>query len=61
MLAKGQDIGPILGTKRRSYVEENIAAVAISLSADNLRLLDEIAPKGVATGERYPDMSAIDR
>lgn len=61
VLAQGQDIVPIPGTKRRSYVEENIAAVAISLSAADLRLLDEIAPKDFAAGDRYPDMSAIDR
>jgi aryl-alcohol dehydrogenase-like predicted oxidoreductase len=61
VLARGQDIVPIPGTKRRPYLEENIAAVSVSLSAADLRLLDEIAPKGVAAGERYPDMSAIDR
>jgi aryl-alcohol dehydrogenase-like predicted oxidoreductase len=61
VLAQGQDIVPIPGTKRRSYLEENVAAVSISLSMKDLRLLDEIAPKGVAAGERYPDMSVIDR
>ena len=61
VLARGQDIVPIPGTKRRAYLEENLAAVSISLSANDLRLLDELAPKGIAVGERYPDMSAIDR
>jgi aryl-alcohol dehydrogenase-like predicted oxidoreductase len=61
VLARGQDIVPIPGTKRRAYVEENIAAVSITLSVEELRALEEIAPKGVTAGDRYPDMSAIDR
>jgi aryl-alcohol dehydrogenase-like predicted oxidoreductase len=55
VLAQGDDIVPIPGTKRRAYLEENIAAADIKLSADDLAAIDEVAPKGVATGNRYPD------
>jgi aryl-alcohol dehydrogenase-like predicted oxidoreductase len=58
---QGEDIVPIPGTKRRKYLEENVAATEISLSEDDLRRLDEAAPPGVTAGERYPDMSTIDR
>ena len=53
VLARGEDIVPIPGTKRRSYLEENAAASQIELSADDLAQLDELAPKGVAAGTRY--------
>ena len=54
VLAQGQDVVPIPGTKRRTYLEENAAADTITLNADELRRIDEVAPKGVATGLRYP-------
>jgi aryl-alcohol dehydrogenase-like predicted oxidoreductase len=54
LLAQGEDILPIPGTKRRKYLEENIAALDIKLSPDDLRRIDEVAPKGVASGDRYP-------
>jgi aryl-alcohol dehydrogenase-like predicted oxidoreductase len=57
LLAKGDDIVPIPGSKRRSRVEENIGAVDVALSAKDVATLDEIAPPGVATGERYPPRS----
>lgn len=52
--AQGEDIIPIPGTKRRSYLEENLAALDIHLSTDELRQLDEAFPMGAAAGERYP-------
>ncbi len=61
VLARGDDVVPIPGTKRRAYVEENVAATEISLSAEDLRRIDELAPVGVAAGERYPDMSFVNR
>jgi aryl-alcohol dehydrogenase-like predicted oxidoreductase len=61
VLAQGEDIVPIPGTKRRSYLEENVAATEISLSADDLARIDAAVPVGAAAGERYPDMSSIDR
>jgi hypothetical protein len=54
VLAQGEDIVPIPGTKRRKYLEENAAAAAITLSADELARIDEAAPKGAASDLRYP-------
>jgi aryl-alcohol dehydrogenase-like predicted oxidoreductase len=54
LLAQGDDIVPIPGTKRRQYLEENVRAAAIELSAEDLARIAELAPKGVAAGERYP-------
>jgi aryl-alcohol dehydrogenase-like predicted oxidoreductase len=60
VLAQGKDIVPIPGTKRRAYLEENVAATEIELTADDLARLDEAAPPGVTSGDRYADMSSID-
>jgi aryl-alcohol dehydrogenase-like predicted oxidoreductase len=60
-LSRGDDVVPIPGTKRRSYLEENAAADDVELSADELADLDAIFPPDVAAGDRYADMSAIDR
>ena len=54
-LAQGDDIVPIPGTKRRKFLEENVAAMDVKLTADDLQRIDEVAPKGVAVGSRYPD------
>jgi len=45
---------PIPGTKRRKYLAENAAAASLALTASDLARLDEVAPRGVAAGERYP-------
>jgi aryl-alcohol dehydrogenase-like predicted oxidoreductase len=55
VLAQGDFIVPIPGTKRRKYLEENVAAEATSLSASDLRRLDEVMPRGAAAGLRYPE------
>src|SRR3954465_8878311 len=60
VLHRGGDIVPIPGTKRVRYLEENAAAASISLSDDDLTRLEEIAPSGVAAGDRYADTSSID-
>jgi aryl-alcohol dehydrogenase-like predicted oxidoreductase len=60
VLAQGDDIVPIPGTKRRAYLEENVAASDVELSDDDLRRLDEAAPRGATAGDRYADMSSID-
>jgi aryl-alcohol dehydrogenase-like predicted oxidoreductase len=60
VLHRGEDIVPIPGTKRRSYLEENVAATEIELSEEDMRRLDEAAPLGAAAGERYANMSSID-
>jgi aryl-alcohol dehydrogenase-like predicted oxidoreductase len=59
--AQGEDIVPIPGTKRREYLEQNVAALEIELGEEDLRRLDEAVPAGVAVGERYPDMSRQNR
>lgn len=61
LLAQGEDIVPIPGTKRRTYLEENVAAVDIILTPEELNRLETVAPKGIAAGERYPDMSTVNR
>jgi aryl-alcohol dehydrogenase-like predicted oxidoreductase len=55
VLAQGKDLVPIPGTKRRKYLEENLAALDVRLSADDLRRIDEVAPAGAAAGPRYPE------
>jgi aryl-alcohol dehydrogenase-like predicted oxidoreductase len=55
VLAQGEDIVPIPGTKRRKYLEENVAALNVGLTAEDLRQIDALAPKGVAAGARYPE------
>ena len=57
--AQGDDIVPIPGTKRRRYLEENVAAASIELTEDELARLDEVFPAGVTAGDRYPDMSSV--
>jgi aryl-alcohol dehydrogenase-like predicted oxidoreductase len=55
VLAQGDDIVPIPGTKRRTYLEENIAASQLHLTGQDLAVIAEAMPKGIACGERYPD------
>jgi aryl-alcohol dehydrogenase-like predicted oxidoreductase len=55
LLAQGEDIVPIPGTKRQKYLEEDVAAVNLRLSPEELARIEKAAPKGVAAGERYPD------
>jgi aryl-alcohol dehydrogenase-like predicted oxidoreductase len=61
LLAQGDDIVPIPGTKKRRYLEENATAVEIELDPDDLAQLDEAAPRGAAAGPRYADMSTVNR
>ncbi|MGA2527825.1 MAG: aldo/keto reductase [Acidimicrobiales bacterium] len=61
VLAKGDDIAPIPGTKRRSYLEQNAAADDVRLTTTELERLDEAFPPGVTAGDRYPDMSPVNR
>ncbi len=61
VLGRGDDIVPIPGTKRRSYLEENAEAVDVELSDEDLERLEQAFPQGAAAGDRYPDMSTIDR
>jgi aryl-alcohol dehydrogenase-like predicted oxidoreductase len=63
VLAQGEDIVPIPGTKRRNYLEENVAALDVKLTKDDLRRIDEVFPPEAAAGERYPEhvMALVER
>lgn len=55
LLAQGADVIPIPGTKRRKYLEENVGALRVKLTPEDLRRIDEVAPHGAAKGARYPE------
>jgi aryl-alcohol dehydrogenase-like predicted oxidoreductase len=59
LYAQGDDVVPIPGTRHRRYLEENVGAVEVVLDADDLARIEEVAPKGAAAGERYPDMRSV--
>jgi aryl-alcohol dehydrogenase-like predicted oxidoreductase len=59
VLAQGDDVVPIPGTKRVAYLEENLGAADVHLSPDDLKRLDEASPVGAASGARYADMSSV--
>jgi aryl-alcohol dehydrogenase-like predicted oxidoreductase len=63
VLSRGEDVVAIPGTKRRIYLEENVSAAGLELSADVLAAIDAIAPYGITAGNRYPDaeMPALSR
>ncbi|HEX8650206.1 MAG TPA: aldo/keto reductase [Pyrinomonadaceae bacterium] len=63
VLAQGQDVVPIPGTKRRRYLEENVAALEVEITPEEIRRIDEVAPKGAAAGTRYTEagMAAVNR
>jgi len=61
VLARGDDIVPIPGTKRVRYLEQNAGALEVELSDDDLERLEEAFPQGVAAGDRYPNMSTVNR
>ena len=53
-------MAPIPGTKRVKYLEENVGAAAVELTADDLAALEQAVPRDAVVGDRYPDMSSID-
>jgi len=55
VMSQGKDIVPIPGTKRRTYLEDNVGAVNVRLTAEDLRRIEEAFPSGAAAGERYPE------
>ncbi len=59
LLSQGEDIVPIPGTKHISYLEENVGAVNVRLTEEDLKRIDEIAPQGIAAGGRYEDMEGL--
>jgi len=60
LLAQGEHVVPIPGTKKRERLRENLGAVDIELGVEDLQLLDQLAPAGATAGARYPNMSTID-
>jgi aryl-alcohol dehydrogenase-like predicted oxidoreductase len=61
VLAQGDDIVPIPGTKRQKWLEENVAASSVALSPADLGAIAEAFPRGAVAGDRYPDMSGVNR
>jgi aryl-alcohol dehydrogenase-like predicted oxidoreductase len=61
LLHQGEDVAPIPGTKRVAYLEENVGALDVELTAEDLRQIEEAAPVGAAAGDRYGDMSLVNR
>ena len=61
VMAQGDDIVPIPGSKSQKHLEENVAAAEISLTPEELARIDEVAPVGVAAGDRYPNMASVNR
>jgi aryl-alcohol dehydrogenase-like predicted oxidoreductase len=61
VLAQGDDVVPIPGTKRVRYLEENVAAASVDLDAEARAALEAAIPREAVVGERYPDMSSIDQ
>jgi aryl-alcohol dehydrogenase-like predicted oxidoreductase len=61
VLAQGDDVVPIPGTKRLTYLEQNVAAAEVELSEEDLGRIDAAAPAGAAAGDRYADMSSVNR
>jgi aryl-alcohol dehydrogenase-like predicted oxidoreductase len=61
LLHQGEDVAPIPGTRRIAFLEENIGALEVALSADELRAIEDAAPVGAAAGDRYADMSVVNR
>jgi aryl-alcohol dehydrogenase-like predicted oxidoreductase len=57
VLAQGKEVVPIPGTTRRAHLEENVAALELTLSPEDLARLNEVAPKGATAGERYPEQA----
>jgi aryl-alcohol dehydrogenase-like predicted oxidoreductase len=61
VLAQGEDVVPIPGTKHARYLEENVAAAAVRLTDGDLAALDAAVPASAVVGDRYPDMSGVNR
>jgi aryl-alcohol dehydrogenase-like predicted oxidoreductase len=59
LLTRGDDIVPIPGVRKREHLEENVAALGVTISAEELARIDEAAPVGAAAGDRYPDMKRV--
>ena len=58
-LAQGDDVAPIPGTKRVAYLEENVGATDVDLTAEDLTALEDAVPRDAVVGDRYGDMSTV--
>jgi len=58
--AQGDDVVPIPGTKRRTYLEQNVAALDVTLTREDLARIDAVAPRSAVAGDRYADMSFVE-
>jgi aryl-alcohol dehydrogenase-like predicted oxidoreductase len=61
VLSRGEDIVPIPGTKRRKYLEENVGALDVHLTDDEIARLEAAFPHGITSGDRYENMSTVNR
>ncbi len=61
VMAQGDDIVPIPGTKQRKRLDENMGALDVYLTSEDLKKIDQVMPRGSAVGDRYPDMSTVNR
>ena len=61
LLGQGNDVIPIPGTKRRRHLEENVGALDVVLSPEDIKVLEHAFPVGAAAGDRYGDMSSVNR
>jgi len=61
LLAQGPDVVPIPGTKRQERLDENLGALQVRLSAEDVLRISEAIPLGAAAGDRYPDMAGVYR
>jgi aryl-alcohol dehydrogenase-like predicted oxidoreductase len=61
VLSRGDEVVPIPGTKQRQYLEENVGAAAVRLTPEELDRIETAFPKGATAGDRYPDMSTVNR
>ena len=59
MLSRGDDVAPIPGTKRVTYLEENVGAAEVTLEAADLAALETAVPRDAVVGDRYADMSSV--
>ena len=59
VLAQGEDVAPIPGTKRVKYLEENVGALDVTLTDDELKALETAVPRDAVAGDRYGDMSSV--
>jgi aryl-alcohol dehydrogenase-like predicted oxidoreductase len=61
VMAQGEDVVPIPGTRSSAHLEANVAAVDVELTPDDISALEDVVPPGAVSGDRYSDMSSVNR